>query len=176
MRLFTYPFETCVLGAQKNRFMEMVLLSTHNICFGWEIIKIIISYTLLSWGLDCFRHVLISKSRSLAQKLKKRWENPVAETRQFGYFISLLGSHKKSVKTEGKSERLEKAKNQPKPFCDICGKVFERSSCVNMHKLIHSGVKPFKCTICAAAFTQKGNLKRHILQTHFKMESKEKLL
>ena len=28
---------TCVLGAQKNRLIEMVLLSTHNICFGREI-------------------------------------------------------------------------------------------------------------------------------------------
>ena len=25
---------TCVLGAQKNRLIETVLLSTHNICFG----------------------------------------------------------------------------------------------------------------------------------------------
>ena len=24
----------CVLGAQKNRLIETVLLSTHNICFG----------------------------------------------------------------------------------------------------------------------------------------------
>ena len=29
----------------------MVLLSTHNICFDWEIRKIIVSYTLLSGGL-----------------------------------------------------------------------------------------------------------------------------
>ena len=28
-----------VLGAQKNCLMEMVLLSTHNICFGWEMKK-----------------------------------------------------------------------------------------------------------------------------------------
>ena len=40
-----------VLGAQKNRLIEMVLLSTHNICFGWEIKKIYFQYTLLSVGL-----------------------------------------------------------------------------------------------------------------------------
>ena len=33
---------TCVLGAQKNRFIETVLLSTHNICFGWEIRKLVV--------------------------------------------------------------------------------------------------------------------------------------
>ena len=32
---FSYPSVlTYVLGAQKNRLIETVLLSTHNICFG----------------------------------------------------------------------------------------------------------------------------------------------
>ena len=30
-------------GAQKNRLIERVILSTHSICFGWEIIKIILA-------------------------------------------------------------------------------------------------------------------------------------
>ena len=35
LRLFSYPsFKTCVLGVQKSRLTETVLLSTHNICFG----------------------------------------------------------------------------------------------------------------------------------------------
>ena len=33
IKKFTY-FLTYNLGAQKNRLIEMVLLSTHNICFG----------------------------------------------------------------------------------------------------------------------------------------------
>ena len=38
--MFSYPSGlTYVLGAQKNRLIERVLLSTHNICFGWEIRK-----------------------------------------------------------------------------------------------------------------------------------------
>ena len=33
--LFSYPSVLpCVLSAQKNRLIETVLLSTHNICFG----------------------------------------------------------------------------------------------------------------------------------------------
>ena len=39
---------TDVLGAQKNRLIETVLLSTHNICFGWEIRKLNFRYTLLT--------------------------------------------------------------------------------------------------------------------------------
>ena len=39
-----------------NRLIEMVLLSTHNICFGGEIRKIIFSYAHFSGGLGivCF--------------------------------------------------------------------------------------------------------------------------
>ena len=36
--LFSYPSVlTYVLGARKNHWIETVLLSTHNLCFGWEI-------------------------------------------------------------------------------------------------------------------------------------------
>ena len=45
------------LGAQKNRLIETVLLSTHNTCFGLEIRKLTFRYTLLtkvlSQTLDC---------------------------------------------------------------------------------------------------------------------------
>ena len=36
------------LGAQKNRLIETVLLSTHNICFGWEIRKLYCWHALLT--------------------------------------------------------------------------------------------------------------------------------
>ena len=40
-------FIICVLGAYKNGLNETVLLSTHNICFGWEIRKYFL-YKLLT--------------------------------------------------------------------------------------------------------------------------------
>ena len=40
LHLFPYsPILTCVLGAQKNRLILTVLLSTHNICFDQRINK-----------------------------------------------------------------------------------------------------------------------------------------
>ena len=39
------------MGAQKNRLIATVLLSTHNICLGREIRKIFYKYTFLSGGL-----------------------------------------------------------------------------------------------------------------------------
>ena len=37
-----------VVGAQKNPLIKMVLLSTHNICFAWEIIRIFFLNSTLS--------------------------------------------------------------------------------------------------------------------------------
>ena len=37
LKLHLFPYSsilTCGLGAQKNRLIEMVLLSTHNVCFS----------------------------------------------------------------------------------------------------------------------------------------------
>ena len=39
------------VGDQKNRLIETVLLSTHNICFRREIRTFIFNYALLSKGL-----------------------------------------------------------------------------------------------------------------------------
>ena len=42
---FSYPSViTYVLGAQKTRLIETVLLSTHNKCFGCKIRKLIFCY------------------------------------------------------------------------------------------------------------------------------------
>ena len=46
------------MGAQKNRLIEMVLLSTHNICLGWEIKKIVFQYALLSGGLGSTMYLI----------------------------------------------------------------------------------------------------------------------
>ena len=40
------------MGAQKNRLSETVLLSTHYICFCWEIRKLTFDYALLSGRLS----------------------------------------------------------------------------------------------------------------------------
>ena len=45
----SYPsMYACILGAQKNRLIETVLLSIHNVCFRWEIEEICFQYALLS--------------------------------------------------------------------------------------------------------------------------------
>ena len=60
--LFLYPsIKTFVLGTQKNRLIETVLLSTHNICFGWEIKKIVFQNALISGALVLLCHTVITE-------------------------------------------------------------------------------------------------------------------
>ena len=49
--LWAYNCTYLLTNQFKHVFNETVLLSTHNICFGWEIKKIVFQYTLLSGGL-----------------------------------------------------------------------------------------------------------------------------
>ena len=53
---------TYVFGAQKNRLIEMVLLSTHNICFGWGIRKLNFRYALLTKVLYIYKTGIVQKN------------------------------------------------------------------------------------------------------------------
>merc|ERR1719186_2393314 len=54
-----------------------------------------------------------------------------------------------------------------KPFkCDQCEKTFGQKGSLINHKVLHTGEKPFKCEHCDKAFTQKGNMKSHTIKEH----------
>ena len=52
MNIFLHVCLNVCFGAQKNRLIETVLLSTHNICFDSEIRKISFTNALLYRGLE----------------------------------------------------------------------------------------------------------------------------
>ena len=88
------------MGAQKNRLIEMVLLSTHNICFGWEIgenqFLNICMHALLSrgmgscWEKTCLQglwacktqdtlHSYLDSKMALNSKDTQSWRKPLVQ-------------------------------------------------------------------------------------------------
>ena len=51
------------------------------------------------------------------------------------------------------------------PSPKVCGKMFNRKGYLKKHTLIHTGEKPFMCTVCSKGFAQSGHLNTH-MRTH----------
>jgi tetratricopeptide (TPR) repeat protein len=114
--------------------------------------------------------------------------NPLA---MFGKGLCLIneGNFSEAVKCFGRaielepSERMDKAramkeraekmmlsamakrKEVPKPnenmACKVCGKNFTKNFSLSRHMLLHTGERPFHCSICKYGFIQKSDLLRH---------------
>ncbi|XP_076008246.1 uncharacterized protein LOC143002166 [Genypterus blacodes] len=76
----------------------------------------------------------------------------------------------KSFKEKGalqKHQRSKHNKELSRHPCDYCGKMISRSS-IGRHKLIHTGEKPFKCTVpeCDKHYRSTSEVRKHILAHH----------
>lgn len=77
-------------------------------------------------------------------------------------YLNLLKDYEYKVTTE--KDAYTKGKIQAyKCLYNKCGKTFTRAWNLLNHARMHQGVKPFACQICHKSFTQRGNLKKHMM-------------
>jgi len=53
-------------------------------------------------------------------------------------------------------------------MCQICGRLFTERNNVLRHMQIHTGVKPYNCSLCPYQSNRNGNLIRHMKYRHGK--------
>lgn len=80
-----------------------------------------------------------------------------------------------SVPFSGEVSRKEKrmfvAPNGEEVWCNVwkcvtCEKEFQNSTLVKRHFRVHTGARPFRCTMCEAAFARNDSLKCHLKTVH----------
>ena len=73
----------------------------------------------------------------------------------------------KTFKKRSKLRQHIKKQHKVASTCQICGRVLASRSSLMVHQRIHSGLKPFTCTLCNYAARQAAALNFHMQNCHF---------
>ncbi|XP_065225732.1 zinc finger protein 184-like [Planococcus citri] len=89
------------------------------------------------------------------------------------YSTKVLGAE--PVNVSASSER-NVASNLGRSFsCNICSRNFANGSNLRRHtRILHKGLKPFKCPECHKSFSREDWMKSHVLLTHVQLQNRSK--
>ncbi len=91
---------------------------------------------------------------------EKKRERPDLRPNIGGYVLSRRKTKGKKVR-RGKLLQREKACFGYKYECGQCGEGFNRIDCLDAHRKLHTGEKPYVCDVCGKGFYRKFVHKRH---------------
>lgn len=81
-----------------------------------------------------------------------------------------------NTSTKSPVENLNKVPiNKPVYKCSFCPKIFDRVFSLQRHERVHTGIKPCSCKICGRGFSEKRNLRHHVIRFHSDSNRKELL-
>lgn len=69
-------------------------------------------------------------------------------------FISQLSAYSKHLYVHNEEQKVHK--------CDDCEKTFSHSYMLKQHKLHHTGLRPFSCSVCLNSFKSQSDLCTHV--------------
>ncbi|KAJ8268683.1 hypothetical protein COCON_G00138550 [Conger conger] len=133
-------------------------------------------------GLSCLRAVTANKQTILIPQLTYTYTTtaPAASSpRDPPLPASVLQDERLDTSSEGLEEQNDSDSTPPRKkmrktesgmyACDLCDKIFQKSSSLLRHKYEHTGKRPHECGICSKAFKHK-----HHLIEHTRLHSGEK--
>ncbi|KAK0049915.1 zinc finger protein 239 [Biomphalaria pfeifferi] len=96
------------------------------------------------------------KTLNSLSDLKQDISYEMRETSNLNHFQMQFKKLKKEKKLF-----TEKQKQDKENKCPTCLKVFQTSTKLKIHQMVHKEEKPFKCQLCLKAFPTSLNLKNH---------------
>ena len=95
----------------------------------------------------------------------------------------VVGNRNKHIRNVHKSDNLAevlplpddpiKAKNRNSYECTVCGLRCASLTNLTVHSRIHTGERPYSCSVCNKSFIHKGNLNKHVRNVHKTHHSKD---